>query len=1672
MKKLLSLLFAPLFVYPVKSFAAGRSLKLQPVKSFLKTLFVVVILSNGANYAFAQTLMDVGPQTGTNIGNTRGYWFTAPTDFVITGLRVPTDASVLDQNIQVVKFNSIPPVFATVTNNFTTLALFQNVSGASIISVSIVIQAGDIIGILGVRGTVNSYGTNPYSTSIAGFPVTLTRLGFQDQLQTIAAYDVWQEPGGTSISRVEMYYVIPQSCQSITTTFAGPTATFDGNMFDIVALNDMIITGFDGNILAGTATVEIYYKTGSYQGYEGNPGAWARIDSVGGIVTNGAGVATPIPIVVNIPVKAGDTVAFYITTTGSPNIEYSTGTLEGSVYVSDANLQLLEGNGNTYPFGFPPAVPRVWNGTVYYQVQGIDEFTPQTLTVGSIGGAGGDGGSDFYGQSFIADIDTITMAGVWLEEIVAEGEVIIAIAPDDGLGNPDETAVLWQSALINPEPVGRWFVLSGLSIPVTVGTKYWVLLDGMNPGATGTARAGKSNVAGDTTDTGENLKYSNDGGVSWTLYGSGRLSVFVGGSCIPTLPDDVGVIAIDAPTSGCGLTATELVTVRVKNFGSAAQSAIPVSFDDGTGAITEIIAGPLNPGDTITYNFTATSDLSVPGTYTFDAWTSLAGDVNNGNDSIINYTVDNSLLTTTFAGGNSQDGNMFDIVAINNVTITGFDAHPISNDTIEIYYRTGSYLGFQTTSAGWNFVGKAYVTANPFGTPTPVPILVNVPILAGDTVGFYVTNQSANLNYTDGTVQGAVFASDANIQFLEGHGGTYPFNLINVPRVFNGIVYYNCAAVLTDDVGVIAIDAPTSGCGLTATELVTVRVKNFGSAAQSAIPVSFDDGTGAVTETIAGPLNPGDTIPYTFAATSALSVPGTYTFNAWTGLVGDVDNSNDSSFATVESVIIPAAPTANNASSCADDSILLSVAGTADGFFWYDSLTGGSLVAAGNTFYTPYLSTTTDYYVEGVNLGGLVNIGPVDNTIGTGANYTTNDAYLIIDVLQPVVLKSARFYAAGAGNRIFEVRDASNSILGNVTVFVPDGESVVNIGLNLPVGNNLRLGLNSNSNTDLYRNDSGTAYPYTASGLMSITNTSAGTGYYYFYYDMTIATMSCQSARTQVTATINSCADVSVIAIDAPISGCGLTVGESVTVRVKNLGSDTVSTVPVSYRINGGAPVIEVIVPAILPGDTSAYTFTTTADLSVTGTYIFDAWTNLAGDIDNANDSTTNYTVDNITAPTVDLGPDATACDSIILDAGNPGATYLWSTAEITQTITAAVSDTYFVEVTLPGCTPVYDTINVTVNPSPIVDLGSDTTVCIGILLDVTTGGATYYWSDASTNPTLSVSTSGTYWVDVTVGGCTTRDSIDVIINSGPPVVNLGSDTTICGGIVLDGGANPGATFAWSTGDTTQTIFVSISGTYSVDVTNACTNVSDSVTITVIPVPVVDLGNDTIVCVGDTVILDATTTGVTYSWSTGDTIPTITVNTTGTYSVVLTDTATGCTANDTIIVTVSTGPTAFFIFTTAGLSVTFTNTSLEASSYFWDYGDGIGTSTMTSETYIYATAGTYDVTLVAINPCGSDTIKIPVTVTTGIAENNIATEQINVYPNPNEGVFTISFTGFKNEKVQLAIIDMQGRRVIEEQLTVNNELNKILDISSFSKGMYFLRVITSYNVLTRKILVE
>lgn len=150
-------------------------------------LSAVLVLSMFMAQSVSAAIIDVGPETTVFTGLTRGYFFVAPTDFTVVGLGVATDASTDNFDVALLLFNTAPALFPSSTTDFDTLFLSRDNAGAGLLATSIDIKSGDIIGVLGSRGanSINSYGDSPYSSSILGSSVTLSRLLMQGDLRSV-----------------------------------------------------------------------------------------------------------------------------------------------------------------------------------------------------------------------------------------------------------------------------------------------------------------------------------------------------------------------------------------------------------------------------------------------------------------------------------------------------------------------------------------------------------------------------------------------------------------------------------------------------------------------------------------------------------------------------------------------------------------------------------------------------------------------------------------------------------------------------------------------------------------------------------------------------------------------------------------------------------------------------------------------------------------------------------------------------------------------------------------------------------------------------------------------------------------------------------------------------------------------------------------------------------------------------------------------------------------------------------------------------------------------------------------------------------------------------------------------------------------------------------------------
>jgi len=319
-------------------------------------------------------------------------------------------------------------------------------------------------------------------------------------------------------------------------------------------------------------------------------------------------------------------------------------------------------------------------------------------------------------------------------------------------------------------------------------------------------------------------------------------------------------------------------------------------------------------------------------------------------------------------------------------------------------------------------------------------------------------------------------------------------------------------------------------------------------------------------------------------------------------------------------------------------------------------------------------------------------------------------------------------------------------------------------------------------------------------------------------------------------------------------------------------------------------------------------------------------------------------------------------CNPVQLSTDGGLSAYLWSNGETTQTVNISTPGTYSVTVTDgSGNTYTSDPVSVNVNPAS-VDL-DDAAACQGdnVTLDAGSSATSYEWSTGATSQTINATASGSYAVTVTnADGCTATDFANITVNQ-MPVVNI-SDVSICTGssATFDAG-NAGASYLWTTGETTQSITVSQQGNYGVTVTNNGCASSDAASLTTGTNLVFDL-QDKNLCDGADVILDAGFPGSSYLWSNGETTQAITVTTGGAFSVTVTD-QTGCDGTDNATVTVVQNPVADAgddKMLCPGGTVDLTATG--GTSYTWSSGQVGSTITVSAE-------GSYNVTVTDGNGC-------------------------------------------------------------------------------------------------------
>lgn len=714
------------------------------------------------------------------------------------------------------------------------------------------------------------------------------------------------------------------------------------------------------------------------------------------------------------------------------------------------------------------------------------------------------------------------------------------------------------------------------------------------------------------------IAFSSDGSVRDDGFAFDNFIIYEPGSF------DAGILTLDSPTNGCGLSASESVEVTINNYGSSTLDTIPVAFQLGNGPIVRdtLFNANIASGATGTFIFPApnTVDLSAVGTYVMKTWTELGTDPNFFNDTlnstIVNIPViatfpyiedfesgqggwiadgqssswqfgqpSNNLINTASSGVNAWVTNLTGNYNNNEnsfVVSPCYDFSSMPNPVIrfdiwwEIWLNNGDGAYMQASTDGgatWNTVG-----------------LINNPI------NWYNTNDGWAGRVVDGNGSGGWITAQHPLTGLGGNSGVI-IRVVMESSAFtnsegfafdNVRIFDNASAT---DVAIINFNSPsTDGCSVS--DSVEICYVNLGAAPVTGLSLSYNyDGNTTITQVDPQTVQPGDTACYTFTVLANVSAPGAYGFNGWVTLANDFDPLNDSllrdTFVNTTVAVAIGQP-------WVEDFETFEEGGFAAGQINNGRLTNGWSRNPG----------------DGVNLSWHVEISSTANSFGTGPLFdntnfgTTGSRYMFTEASgatpgssffleSPCIDLSASvtprlefaYHMFGAGTG-----DIVTQILSNGTWIPLDTIA----------------GQQQTAEGDPWRLNQLALVPYVGQVVKLRWRAIMG------------PTLASDMAIDDVTIYEVPPNDLGATALLSPGSAACYGSNEQVDIEVTNLGSNTidftVSNVRVYAQMVGPGPTTKIdsftfTTGNLAPLGTVVATMPTTFDMSASGTYTFTSWT-------------------------------------------------------------------------------------------------------------------------------------------------------------------------------------------------------------------------------------------------------------------------------------------------------------------------------------------------------------------------------------------------------------------------------------------------------------------------------
>lgn len=347
----------------------------------------------------------------------------------------------------------------------------------------------------------------------------------------------------------------------------------------------------------------------------------------------------------------------------------------------------------------------------------------------------------------------------------------------------------------------------------------------------------------------------------------------------------------------------------------------------------------------------------------------------------------------------------------------------------------------------------------------------------------------------------------------------------------------------------------------------------------------------------------------------------------------------------------------------------------------------------------------------------------------------------------------------------------------------------------------------------------------------------------------------------------------------------------------------------------------------------------------------------------------------------------------------------------------------------------------------------------------------------------------------------------DIYLNAAPNVSFSASPLTVCASDTVQMSDSSFFTDSWlweispsgatyvagtdSTSQNPQLIFTNPT-TYTVKMIGTNSFAADSITKTTYinagPHTATLTASDSSICLGDTVSFTASQlTGSIYHFLVGnDTVKSGLSNSYTTDTIqdsqvvsVLGEVHPSCFTNQPLItMSVTEQPQSVISLDTSAcpiIAFTATSTGGAATNWTWDFGDSSATSSQQNPTHDYSNAGigTYTVSLIGNNMCGSDTTTVMVPINCIVNSQLLTMPEFKLFPNPTTGVLNVEINDAIAEDVKLIVTNLKGQKVMAKQFSViSGKLKTTIDLGDLASGLYNLKIVAGNQIFLGNIALE